>query len=168
MNNKTHYRKAFDSPYLASSDITGPTPLTVAMVKLEADKSKKTKDVFNTAYFADKEIRPGEKLKPMILNGTNCKVLAQFSKSKFIDDWSNLPVTVFVDPNVRFGGSIVEGLRLTPRNIEKPALTPTDVKGWANAQAALKRDGNIDAVLARRTISPEHQKLLLEAENDSV
>lgn len=51
---KTHYRKAFNSPYLSSADIVEPTVLTVKCVKLESDKSKKSKDVFNTAYFAEK------------------------------------------------------------------------------------------------------------------
>ncbi|HFG9918056.1 TPA: hypothetical protein ACGHLE_004722, partial [Salmonella enterica subsp. enterica serovar Warragul] len=46
---KTHYRKAFDSPYLSSADIVEPTILTIARVALESDKTKKTKDVFNTA-----------------------------------------------------------------------------------------------------------------------
>ena len=64
---KTHYRKAFDSPYLSSADIVEPTVLTVKYVRLEPDRTKKTKDNFNTAHFAEKELRPGEALKPMIL-----------------------------------------------------------------------------------------------------
>jgi hypothetical protein len=47
----THYRKACDSPYLSSADIVEPTVLTIARATLESDKTKKTKDVFNTAYF---------------------------------------------------------------------------------------------------------------------
>ncbi|MBR7358258.1 hypothetical protein G3W16_27950, partial [Klebsiella pneumoniae] len=65
---KTHYRKAFDSPYLSSADIVEPTVRTIARATLENDKTKKSKDVFNTAYFEERELRPGEKLKPMILN----------------------------------------------------------------------------------------------------
>ena len=48
MTEKTHYRKAFDSPYLSSADIVEPTVLTVARVSLEVDRTKKTKDMFNT------------------------------------------------------------------------------------------------------------------------
>ena len=65
---KTHYRKAFNSPYLGSADIVGEMILTISKVVLEKDKTNKTQDSFNTAYFSDAEIRPGEKLKPMILN----------------------------------------------------------------------------------------------------
>jgi hypothetical protein len=100
MTEKTHYRKAFDSPYLSSADIVEPTVLTVARVTLESDRTKKTKDHFNTAYFVEKELRPGEKLKPMILNATNSKTMAALAGSKFIDDWQNIRITVYVDGNV--------------------------------------------------------------------
>ncbi len=80
-DSKTHYRKAFDSPYLSSADIVEPTVLTIARATLENDKTKKSKDVFNTAYFEERELRPGEKLKPMILNATNSKMLKSITGS---------------------------------------------------------------------------------------
>lgn len=110
---KTHYRKAFNSPYLSSADIVGPTVLHIERVVLEGDKSKKSKDLFNTAYFTEREIRPGEALKPMILNATNSRVMRDICGSHFIDDWSGA-VTVYVDDQVRFGRDTVEGLRLNP------------------------------------------------------
>ena len=119
-DSKTHYRKAFDSPYLSAADIVDPLVLTVHRVVLEADRTKKTKDEFNTCYWAEKFIRPGEPLKPMILNATNSKFLAQLTGSKWIDDWAGAKVTVWVDGNVRFGKETVEGLRLA-----KAAQVPT-------------------------------------------
>jgi hypothetical protein len=116
---KTHYRKAFDSPYLSSADIVDPVVLTVRRVVLEQDRTKKTKDYFNTAYFVERELRPGEKLKPMILNATNSKMLAALTGSKWIDDWVDVPITVYVDNQVRFGKETVEGLRIS-RATEKP------------------------------------------------
>ena len=94
MTEKTHYRKAFDSPYLSSADIVEPTVLTVARVSLEVDRTKKTKDMFNTAHFVEKELRPGEKLKPMILNASNSKTMKGLTGSAFIDDWQNIRITV--------------------------------------------------------------------------
>lgn len=61
-DSKTHYRKAFDSPYLSSADIVEPTVLTIARATLESDKTKKTKDVFNTAYFEESELRLAKSL----------------------------------------------------------------------------------------------------------
>lgn len=157
---KTHFRKAFDSPYLSSADIVEPTALTIRCVRLESDRTEKSRDHFNTAYFVEREIRKGEALKPMILNATNSKMLRQLTGSPFIDDWNDVPVTVWVDPNVRFGKETVEGLRLRSRRVEKKTLTPGMGKAWSHAKEAYRRDGNLDAVLARADISPEHQQQL--------
>ncbi|ENU8923336.1 hypothetical protein ACE2C6_005094 [Salmonella enterica] len=51
---KTHYRKAFDSPYLSSADIVEPTILTIARVALESDKTKKQK-MFSTQLTSKSE-----------------------------------------------------------------------------------------------------------------
>jgi hypothetical protein len=161
-NNKTHYRKAFNSPYLSSADIVEPTVLRISHVRLEPDKTKKTKDMFNTAYFTDKEIRPGEPLKPMILNATNSRTMANLTKSKFIEDWNNVDVTIYVDANVRFGRDTVEGLRIAteaPRKA-KPELTPDKTVMWKNAVEAYNRDGNFDAVEKRVFISEANKELI--------
>lgn len=162
---KTHYRKAFDSPYLSSADITEPTTLTVARVALDTDKTKKTKESFNTAYFAERELRPGEKLKPMILNATNSKTMKALTGSAFIEDWVNVSITVYVDPSVKFGRDTVEGLRISPKAPGKKVLTPANTQAWDNAKAAYKRDGNLTKVLARVEMSDDHQlQLIAECE----
>jgi len=158
---KTHYRKAFDSPYLSSADIVEPTTLTVAKVTLESDRTKKTKDYFNTAYFVEKEIRPGEKLKPMILNATNSKIMKGLTGSAFIDDWQNVQVTVYVDHSVMFGKDTVDGLRLVPEPPKRKKVTPESAM-WASAKTAYKRDGDLKKVLAKADMTPEHQRQLIE------
>lgn len=158
---KTHFRKAFDSPYLSSADIVEPIILTIAQVSLERDKTKKTKDVFNTAYFVEREIRPGEKLKPMILNATNSRMLRDLTGSPFIEDWAGTRVQVYVDKNVRFGNSTMEGLRLRKATMIA-WLTPENVKQWGLAKAAFRRDGNLDKVLSRVSMTEEHQQQLME------
>ncbi len=163
MAEKTHYRKAFNSPYLSSADIVEPTVLTIARVVLESDKSKKSKDEFNTAYFVEKEIRQGEALKPMILNAVNSRTVKDLVGSPFIDDWQGVPVTIYVDSNVKFGRDTVEGLRISPNPPRaKQELTPENVKQWQSAIAAFQRDGNLDSVLKRVTISDANQQLIKE------
>lgn len=164
---KTHYRKAFNSPYLSSADITEPTLLTIKRVQLLPDKTKKTKDQFNTAFFTDKEIRPGEELKPMILNATNSRTMRNLTGSAFIDDWNNVPVTVYVDNSVKFGRNTVEGLRIStePPRIQKAELLP-DTEAWGRAVASYKTTGNLDAVKRHMGISQENEKqLIAEATN---
>ncbi|WDI91966.1 hypothetical protein [Xanthomonas campestris] len=159
MSDMTHYRKVFDSPYLSSADIVEPVTLTVARVTQEIDKTKKTKDVFNTAYFQEREIRPGEKLKPMILNATNSKMMDRLTGSPFIEDWSGKRIMVYVDSNVRFGKDTVEGLRVRAAS-ERRALTPESGATWDNAKAAYVRDGNLDKVLSRYDMSEADIALL--------
>lgn len=165
-NGKTHYRKAFNSPYLSSADITEPTILTIVSVRLEKDQTKKTKDFFNTAYFGEKEIRQGETLKPMILNATNSRTLKNLTGSAFIDDWQNIPVTIYVDNKIRFGRNTVEGLRIStePPRIQKPELTPNHPQ-WNDAIEAYKRDDNFTAIEEYMVISPENKKAIQEACN---
>lgn len=167
---KTHYRKAFNSPYLSSADITEPTNLTISRVRLEPDQTHKSKDMFNTAYFAETELRPGETLKPMILNATNSKTMRDRTGSAYMEDWTDVSVTVFVDPNVHFGRETVEGLRISPK-APRRALTPKNTKQWENAKTAFKRDGDLRKVLARVDMSDVHQQQLMsecESESDAV
>lgn len=112
---KTHFKKAFDSPYLSSADITETTILTISHVKLEKNKAGRKDEKHNTAYFVEKEIRPGEALKPMVLNVTNSKTMKSLTGSAFIDDWQNVPVSIYVDPSVKFGRDMVEGLRISQK-----------------------------------------------------
>lgn len=161
MTEKTHYRKAFDSPYLSSADIVEPTVLTVKCVTLEPDHTKKTKDEFNTAYFMEREIRPGEKLKPMILNATNSKTMKGLTGSAFIDDWQNVRVTVYVDPNVRFAKETVEGLRISahaPPSVPPELLTAAreaSMGGWKAFSTWIKTRSEADRAL----LDPESDKL---------
>ena len=169
MSEKTHYRKAFNSPYLSSADIVEPTILTILNVKLEKDSTRKTKDSFNTAYFVEKEIRKGEPLKPMILNAGNSRTMKKLTGSPYLDDWSSIHVTIYVDPNVRFGRDTVEGLRIStekPR-MQKPELMPGTPQ-WKNAIDAYKRDGNLDAVKKRMTVAEGTEAVLIEEAGDNV
>jgi len=168
MTDKTHYRKAFNSPYLSSADIVEPTVLTISHTKLEADKTRKTKDSFNTAYFKEKELRPGEPLKPMVLNAVNSRTMKNLTGSAFIDDWCDVPITIYVDTNVRFGRDTVEGLRIATERpkMVKPDLLP-ETEAWTRALDAYKRDGNLDAVERHMNISEENKaKLIKEAGTD--
>lgn len=159
MSDGTHYRKVFDSPYLSSVDIVEPVTLTIARVTQELDKTKKSKDAFNTAYFAEQFIRPGEKLKPMILNATNSKVMSKVAGSPYIEDWQGIRITVYVERGIKFGRETVDGLRIMPAP-ERKTITPDDARMWAAAKQAYLRDGNLDKVLAKADISEAHVKQL--------
>lgn len=155
-----HYRAVFDSPYLSAADVVDPVTLTISHVTQEVDKTKKTKDVFNTAYFKEREIRPGEKLKPMILNATNSKTMDKITNTPFIEGWAGARITVYVDANIKFGKDLVEGLRIKAA-AERKTIGPEMATAWANAKSAYLRDGNLDSVLSRVNMSEEHQAQLI-------
>lgn len=166
---KTHYRKAFNSPYLSSADIVGTATLTVKNVSLDPDKTKRTKDLFNTAYFVEKTIRPGEELKPMILNAHNSRVMKDLvskvvedkADAAFIDNWVNIPITIYVDQNVRFGRDTVEGLRISaeqPRAQKPELVIGTDA--WTRAIAAYRRDKNFAVVEKHMVVSDEAKEII--------
>ncbi len=161
--NRTHYRKAFKSPYLSSADIVLPTIFTIKCVRLEKHKASQSPGtLFNTAYFTNDFIRDGEKMKPMILNVTNSKTMQKLTNSHFIEDWTNVAVTIYVDPNVKNRGDLVEGLRIDKAAVaQRKALTP-NTEQWTQAIAAYKRDGNLDKVLLRVDVSEAHQKMIVE------
>jgi len=163
---KTHHRKAFNSPYLSSADIVGTPTFTIKRASLDRDMTKKTKELFNTIYFVEKELRPGEELKPMILNATNSKTVTKLSGSPFLDDWNDIRVTIYVDNNVKFGKEVMDGLRISPtkpKAIEKAWLDPSSTVIWNKALASLKEYGNLDKVLKSMNITQENIKALEEA-----
>ncbi len=166
MKEKTHFRKAFNSPYLSSADIVDATVLTISKVALEPDQTKKTKNMFNTAYFAEKELRPSETLKPMILNATNSRTMHKLTGSHYIEDWAGTKVTVYVDPNVRNRGEIVEGLRISTEKppTEKPRLVQGS-KEWGLAVSRFK-EGSFHLVEQHRTVTLEDKKLIEEQANE--
>lgn len=159
MKDKTHYRKAFDSLYLSSADIVEPIVLTISHVVLESDKTKKTQDKFNTAYFKEKQIRPGEKVKPMILNATNSKMVRQITGSPFLEDWQNVKVMICVE-RVKNRQEYVDGLRVYPAITQKKTLTPTQVEMWEKAKQSYINNGSLDKVLEHVDMSPEDQERL--------
>jgi len=127
---KTHFKKAFNSPYLGSQDLPDykDINLTIERVVLQGSKGLKDDGNFNIAYFTD------VKVKPMLLNATNSKRLAKLADSVYIEDWVNIEVTIMVQTGiVAFGGvhdalRIREVTRVTEKS--KPQLKETSKK-WS-------------------------------------
>ena len=106
---KTHWKKAFNSDYLGSCDIDDGTDLKAIIKEVVVKKVKNTdgkEQERNVAIFTD------SKLKPMILNATNCKVIKKFTKSPYINDWKNVAVQIYIKNDIKAFGDTTEGLRL--------------------------------------------------------
>ncbi len=156
MSDKTHYRKVFKSDHLGAADLEEMTEdgkkliFTIREVKQEyGAKVAGRKIDANIAYFK-------EGIKPLVLNSTNSKQVSKFAQSKFVEDWANLTIELFIDANVKLKGEIVGGVRIRPTQpiIKKPELTP-DHNRWDEAKEAVK-NGNLDGVVSRFDLSPEN------------
>jgi len=160
---KTHYKKEFNSPYLSASDIIEPTVLTVSVAKYEKDQTNRTKDEFKVLYFKETKLPSGEKVKPMILNVGNNEIIRKFSGgSKYVEDWMfGYHVTIFVDPNVRFGRDTVEGLRLMSEKPKGKSELLPGTPEWSNAVESYKKNKNTEIIEKHRIISAENKKKLM-------
>jgi len=134
---KTHWKKAFTSNFLSSSDIENESlKLTIENVRYEECVTASGKKPCNVAHFTDISY------KPMILNVGNAKIVKKFAKnSTFIEDWNNIEIEIYVNQNVRFGKETVEGLRIKPvQPTKKAKLTVLTVENVSKAIAFLKED----------------------------
>lgn len=131
---KTHWKKAFDSPYLGSWDLEDykDKVLTIKEVKVEMTKDLKENSIMNVVYFK-------EGVKPMLLNATNSKAIAKVAQTPYIELWKDVAITVYVQTGVKAFGEIHDALRVrtTAPIIKKQSLTPDSDK-WELAKAKVK------------------------------
>ena len=164
---KTHYRKVFKSDHLGAADLEDMIEagkrlvFTISHVNQEYGAKVAGKKIdANIAYFK-------EPIKPLVLNATNSKTMKKLAQSSFVDDWSGQTVELYIDPNVKMKGETVDGVRISHNapKIQKITLTPELSEKWGQAIAAYQRDGNLDAVLKRCTISKANQSAIIEQAN---
>jgi hypothetical protein len=101
-NGRINVQEFIGSRYLGQEDLDGETVVTLTHVVpeqvLEGDDDKLV------AYFAELK-------KPLILNKTNLRRLANIFGTKWADAWLG-PITVYVDPDVEMQGKVVGGIRV--------------------------------------------------------
>lgn len=161
-----YWKKVFKSEHLSSSDVEGKDlVLVIEYVKQEMCNTQNGKEEANIAYFTDKSV------KPMRLNVGNSKLVKKFSGNKLdTDDWKMIPVSIYVDPKVRWGSDTVEGLRIRPvqpkitqrGEVIKPALTP-ESPNWNDIVKWIQSGNKIEAVWAKYEVSEENKVKFKEA-----
>lgn len=106
---KTHWKKVFNSDFLGACDLEDGRDVIATIKDVLIKKVKNTdgkEHERNVAYFDD------TKIKPMILNATNCKIIKKFANSNYINDWKNIPIQIYVKDDIRAFGEVTEGLRI--------------------------------------------------------
>ena len=158
---KTHWKKVFNSDYLGSCDLDDGKDLKAIIKSVSVRKVKNTdgkEQERNVATFID------PKLKPMILNATNCKIVKKFAGSPFINDWNNVAIQIYVKDDIRAFGDITEGLRIREAQpvMSKPKLT-RDMPAWFNVVSYVKSGKPISDIEKKYDISAVKDEILKEA-----
>ena len=89
---------------------------------------------FNIAYFA-------ENIKPLVLNATNAGIVRKLAGgSTDTDNWKNVLVELFIDPNVKMKGQIVGGVRIKGEKPikQKPSATKTTMDSAFGKKATIE------------------------------
>jgi hypothetical protein len=159
-NNLTHWKKAFKSDYLSSADIDDKDLiLVIKKVVYQECLTASGKKFCNVAHFTD------DKIKPMILNVGNSKLVKKFAGNKtHLEEWLNIPVQIYVKKDVQFARDTVEGLRIREMQpkLTKPELLP-NTEAFKNAIVYLKKNGTIDNIKAKYLLTIENEKLLINS-----
>jgi hypothetical protein len=109
----------FQSKYLKQADVPSPIVATMAGVEMQdvgQDDKKETKAVLSFQG----------RIKPMVLNVENGTTLEELYGDDS-DNWVGKQIEIYVNPDVKYGGKKVGGLRLRAAPSANGALT------WANA-----------------------------------
>lgn len=112
---------AFPSTFLKKDDVTRPLILTIDHVEMEEINNDGGKESKAVAHFQGDH-------KPMVLNSGNWDTLEE-EYGDDSDDWAGCKCEIYVDPDVRYGGKKVGGLR-----VRIPSKTNTAVL-WKYAEA---------------------------------
>lgn len=103
-----------ESKYLKQEDIEGEIAVTVqSLKKVNVAREDEDPEYKWTVKFHELE-------KPMVLNSTNVKRLAK-ALGDDTDDWTGNAVTLYVDPDIEYGGKVVGGLRIRALKAAKVA-----------------------------------------------
>lgn len=157
---KTHWKKVFNKDYLGSHDLEDGKDLIAVIDHIEI---KEVPDSSGKASKCNVAVFQG-KIKPMVLNVTNCKIIKKFSGSNYIEEWKGVPVTIY-SKNIKAFGEEMEALRIRDKqpNIQKDKLTP-DHQMWNKAIEHLQKpDSTIDDILKRYDVTEANVNKLQEA-----
>lgn len=164
METKTHYRKVHKSDHLGVADleelIEAKTPLIFTIKEVRQEMGVKVAGVkgnHNIAYFK-------EKIKPLVLNVANSKVLKSFNGgSSFIEDWANTLIELRIDETVKMKGETVGGVRI---NAVQPVIKEKPEFVESMFEKAAQQNASIEFIEQRYTISDETKLAYLAYKED--
>jgi len=128
MEKLTHWKKLIDNDYINEGDLFDDygKPMKIVATITEITKEKVTNP---RGMSEDKPVIHFKECKPMVLSAKeNFENLEKVTGSKFHQQWVGKQVKIWYNPDVKFGGKKVGGVRIWPRKPEKPKLTKSDTR----------------------------------------
>lgn len=160
METKTHWRKFDKTDFLGAVDLDEMTPseITVVIDKVEWKevKVRGVKEMHRIATFK-------QNIKPMIINVENGKILQSFVNSKHLEDWTNIPVTIYIKSGVKFGSEVTDALRFRP---SKPVLKKVDNSGALKVLNACKTISELATEYTGFSRDIQADKEVIDLKND--
>ena len=105
-----------NAKYLKKEDIPSPINTSILWIKEEEvtapGKGTETRLIL---YFEGLK-------KGLVLNTANAEALAEITGTDEYEQWSDVPIQLYVDPDVKYGGKKIGGIR-----IRKPTLVQVQV-----------------------------------------
>lgn len=152
---KHHYRAIAKSDHLGVADLEDfieekkPLIFTIEHVKQEMGVTVAgKKGNYNIAYFK-------EKIKPLVLNQTNSKIIKGFAGSPFVEDWNNITIELYIDETVRMKGELVGGVRVRPT---QPKAKSKPLFTVENFEKAHKAGATVEMIKAIYELTEEIEK----------
>lgn len=111
--------EALPSSFLGKDDFTQPVLCQIAHVVMEDVKSDRGEERKPVLYIMGPS-RPVDTSRGIILNVTMWETLEELTGQPDSDQWKNTQIVVYVDPDVRFGGKRVGGIRIRAPKQQHP------------------------------------------------
>lgn len=165
---KQHYRNVFKSDHLGSADLEDfkeqGSNLIFSIKEVRQEFGVKVagkKGDFNVAYF-------NEKIKPLVLNVTNSKVIQSFVRttafpkgSPFVQDWKNVVVELYIDENVKaVSGGTTQGVRIRP--VQPVLQKPKPVFTASNFESAKAKNVSREVIEKHYLLTDEVYQQFLD------
>ncbi len=111
---KTPWQKTFDPHYIGSWSLEDGEIFNTVVVKCELKEVTSNGKEFKDRIVATLKDAPKNGiLLPMIIgNKDNAKALQKLAGSQYIEDWKNIPVTIYVKKGIKAFGEVVDALRI--------------------------------------------------------
>ena len=103
---KSYKRYVGNAKYLKKEDVPSPVNTSILWIKEEEVTAPGKGTETRLVLYLD-----GLK-KGLVLNTANAEALAEITGTDDYEKWSDIPIQLYVDPDVTFGGKKVGGIRI--------------------------------------------------------